>query len=72
MNIENINGKYYQELDVTQLESKLEQLNQQKLNIDYEALEEEYKSNVDNMKQYEYSLDKEIIKLEKVLNRNKW
>lgn len=71
MNIENINGKYYQELDVTQLESKLEQLIQQKLSINYEALKEEYKSNVENMKQYEDTLDKEIRKLEEVLNRKK-
>ena len=71
MNIEKIDGKLYQEVDIKQLQSKLDQLKQQKESINYVALEDEYKSNVEHMKQYEETLDAEISKLELLLKDKK-
>ena len=67
MKVELINDKLYREVDRKDIQSKLDQFEQQKLSIDYNALKVEYESNVEQLKQYEKSIDAEILSLKDVL-----
>lgn len=67
MKVELINGKLYQEVDRKDIQSKLDQLEQQKTSIDYNALKVEYESNVAQLKGYEKSIDAEIRMLKDIL-----
>ena len=67
MKVELINGKFYQEVDRKDIQSKLDQLEQQKASIDYNALKVEYESNVAQLKEYEKGIDAEIKILKNIL-----
>ena len=68
-NIEKVNKKFYREVDESELTKKLENLLAQKASINYDALKEEYESNVAAMKDYEKSINVQIRQIEKVLDK---
>ena len=68
-NIEKINKKFYREVDESELTKKLENLLAQKASINYDALKEEYESNVAAMKDYEKSINVQIRQIEKVSDK---
>lgn len=68
-NIEKIGKKFYREVGEEELTKKLENLLAQKDSINYDALKEEYDSNVAVMKEYEKSINVQIKQIEKVLEK---
>ena len=68
-NIEKINKKFYREVGEEELTKKLDNLLAQKDSINYNALKEEYESNVAAMKDYEKNINVQIRQIEKVLDK---
>lgn len=67
MNIKSIKGKFYQEVDLKDIEGRLELLKEQKANVNYDILKQEYEDNVANLQNYEKTLDGQIADLESLL-----
>lgn len=67
MNIKSIKGKFYQEVDLKDIQGRLDLLKEQKANINYDALKQEYEDNVANLQNYEKTLDTQISDLEYLL-----
>ena len=70
MNIKSIKGKFYQEVDLKNVQAKLDLLKEQKANINYDALKQEYEDNVANLQNYEKTLDAQITDLESLLKND--
>lgn len=67
MKVVKIETKYYQEVDLDSLKKELETLIDQKKNINYDLLKEEYEQNVKSLQEYENSLDEKIKQLESLI-----